>query len=332
MKKKQAIFTLVACSIAVLFLTGVLAVGLTDGNFGLANLRGGYAYEETENGYRYEYSWNTEENELTGLDVDWINGRVELKIGTESHVKIEETANRALGDEEKLQLSSSGGTLRIKWDNKFLNFSIFENRYKDLVVELPRSLAGKLELLECSTTSGNISVKGLAAERAEVQSTSGDLELSGLKGKYGSFSTTSGKIGLEDSSFEESLSVSTVSGSCDLSGNKGGAVSLNTVSGSLDYQGSAATLDANSISAPVFAELSTCPEQAGLHSVSGGLTLAIPENTGFEVDYSSISGTFSSDFPVEGGMGNSGRALYAKGKADFSFSTTSGDMRIQRKE
>lgn len=331
MRKKQAVFTLVACSIAVLFLTGVLAVGLTDGNFGLANLRGGYAYAETENGYRYEYSWNVEESELTGLDVDWINGRVELKIGSKNYVKIEETANRALGDEEKLQLSSSGGTLRIKWDDKFLNFSIFENRYKDLVVELPRSLAGKLELLECSTTSGNITVEGLAAERAEVQSTSGDLKLSGLKGEYGSFSTTSGNIGLEASSFEESLNVSTVSGCCDLFGLKGGQVSLNTVSGKLSYQGSANQFDANSISAPVLAELSACPEKADFHSVSGELTLAIPENAGFEVDYSSVSGAFSSDFPVEGGVGNSGRALYAKGKSAFSFSTTSGDMQIQRK-
>lgn len=65
-------------------------------------------------------------------------------------------------------------------------------------------------------------------------------------------------------------------------------------------------------------------------SVSGGLTLALPEDAGFEAAFSSMSGEFRSDFPVSGDRGPSGRALYGDGRCKLEFATTSGSMVVAR--
>ncbi len=330
MKKKQAVFTLVACSIAALVLTGVLIVGLRSDGFGWKRLR-----EESVSGtrqedgqYRYEYVWDPAETQVNGLNVEWVNGLVEIKPGNESVIKITESSGKELKENQKLQLSSSGGVLKIKWEKSLFTFSLFHNENKNLTVEVPRELAESLDEFSCSTASGSISAAGFTAKEINVSSASGDLNLSGLKGEEGNFSSTSGSVALEDLELSGELNASTTSGNLNFSGTKAEKVVLDTVSGDTFYSGSALRWEANSVSAAVRGELENCPEEADLDAVSGSLTLVIPENPGFDAEYSSISGSFSSDFPVTGDTGKSGRALYSSGKSKFSFSTTSGDMRI----
>ncbi len=331
--KKKAIFTIVACSIAALLLTGVLVVGLTNGGFGLDVLR-----EEAENGFsqieggsRYEYTWDPAETEVTGLDVEWINGTVEVKVGSGNLIRITERSEGVLKEDRKLKLSSSDGTLKIKWGKEFILFSIFENKRKDLVVEAPKAVAEQLAELKCANTSGTITVSGFTAEDMEFSSTSGNLELSALSGGELEASTTSGDVELENVTLSGELSASTASGSMSFDRVKAEEADLNTVSGAVAYVGELSRLNASSVSAAVRVELAGCPKEADLNSVSGDLTLTIPENKGFEAEYSSVSGSFSSDFPVNGGAAKSDRALYGSGEASFSFSTTSGNMYVRKK-
>lgn len=332
--KKKAVFTLVACSIAALLLTGVLAVGLSQNGFGIGAL-----LEEAERGYssedggtRYEYTWDPAETETTGLDVEWINGTVDVTVGSGDVIRIIEKSGKELKSNEKLELSRSGGVLKIKWNHELISFSIFQNRRKDLTVEVPKALAESMEALKCSNTSGKITVSGFTAEELEFSSTSGDLELSGLSGTEADISTTSGKISLDGMKLSEDLDVSSTSGALVLSNVQAKETDLSTTSGSVSYAGSADELKASTVSASVRAELYNCPKKAEMSSVSGGLTLAIPENKGFEAEYNSVSGSFESDFAVTGASGaKSGHALYSGGESSFSFSTTSGDMRILKR-
>ena len=109
-----------------------------------------------------------------------------------------------------------------------------------------------------------------------------------------------------------------------------GRAELSSVSGGLWYQGQADELSAGTISGAVEAALAACPQQARMTSVSGGLTLALPEDAGFEAAFSSMSGEFRSDFPVSGDRGPSGRALYGDGRCKLEFATTSGSMVVAR--
>ena len=327
--KKSAIFTIVACSITVVVLVGVLAVGLMSDGFGVISLFHGETGGPMDQ--EYTYGWDPSETDVDGLDISWINGTVDIKVGSDGIIHIIERSNRELKDQEKLQLSSSGGTLKIKWNQEFISFGLFHNMSKDLTVEVPKELADQLEKLSCANTSGTIRVSGFTAEELSVSSISGDLELSALSAEQAEFTTTSGSIQADSVHALDELNVSTTSGSVNVSGAEAKRADLSTVSGSVNYEGSAEEFSAGSVSASVDAELSACPESADLESVSGSLELTIPENDGFEAEYSSISGGFSSDFPVTGDTGKSGRVLYGKGKAKFEFSTTSGDMRVLKK-
>ena len=110
-----------------------------------------------------------------------------------------------------------------------------------------------------------------------------------------------------------------------------GRAELSSVSGGLWYQGQADELSAGTQSSgAVEAALAACPQQARMTSVSGGLTLALPEDAGFEAAFSSMSGEFRSDFPVEREPGPSGRALYGDGRCKLEFATTSGSMVVAR--
>lgn len=326
--KKSAIFTIVACSIAVVILAGVMVVGMTSDGFGIGTLLEGEP--DAANGREYSYTWDPAETEVEGLDISWISGSIDLKVGSGPLIRITERSNRDLKENEKLELSSSNGTLKIKWNNEFISFSLFHNKSKSLTVEVPKEVAEKLEKLNCSNTSGTITASGFTAEEMEFSSTSGRLELSALNAQEADFNTTSGDIELDGVKAVEELHANTTSGSVRLDGASTEKATLNTVSGSVEYAGTAKELEAGSVSASVSAELDQCPERVDMDSVSGGLTLSIPENDGFEAEFSSVSGTFSSDFPTTGDSGKSGRALYSGGKAKFSFSTTSGSMEVRK--
>ena len=63
-------------------------------------------------------------------------------------------------------------------------------------------------------------------------------------------------------------------------------------------------------------------------TVSGGITLGLPENDGFNARYSSVSGRFNSEFPVE----MSGKhGIYKNGDIEISLGTVSGGIKIVRR-
>lgn len=326
--KKRAVFTIVTCSIAVLFLSSILFIGLKSDGFGLFHPRGETPGEKKN---EYTYTWDPREDGVDGLSVEWVSGSVNLKVGSGDVIRITERSSRALDEKEKLKLSSSGGTLKIVWSDRFLFFPFFQSGEKDLTVEVPKAVAEALEDLSCSTVSGTVSAAGLTAGDLDFSTTSGDMDLTALSGKNLDISTTSGVVECGEISLSERLSASSTSGSLRFRGCQADKTELNTVSGEVSYEGKAERVGASSVSAAIRAELENCPAEAEMDSVSGRLTLVIPENDGFETEYDSISGTFHSDFPVTGGSGKSGRALYAGGKASFEFSTTSGDMEILKK-
>ena len=134
--KKKAVFTLITCSVAALFLICVLAVGLSENGFGIGTLfhesKEGWSKSE---GQSREYTWDPAETEVTGLKIDWVNGTIDVKVGSGDVIRItEQSAYGELKEDHQLKLSSSDGILRIKWGRDFLFFNIFENRRKDLTV------------------------------------------------------------------------------------------------------------------------------------------------------------------------------------------------------
>lgn len=325
--ERSRIFTIAAWAIGALFLGAVAAVGFATGGFGLGELS---QPQEEAFDQDYRYSWNVDEDPVTGLDISWFHGPVELKVGDGNVIYVTERSSGELEEGERLELSSSGGVLTIKWNSQLLALDLLDTRSKALAVQVPAQVAAQLKELRCTTVSGTVTARGFSAEELEFASDSGSLELYDLRGEEASFQAGSGALLLQGAQIAGELRADTGSGTLELRDVAAGRAELSSVSGGLWYQGQADQLAAGTISGVVEAALAACPQQARMTSVSGGLTLALPEDAGFEAAFSSMSGEFRSDFPVSGDRGPSGRALYGDGRCKLEFATTSGSMVVAR--
>ena len=325
--QRGKIFTAVAWGLGGLFLCAAAAVGFATQGFGLAELPDPQPEDWAQ---AYTTTWDTEEDPVRGLDISWFHGPVELRVGEGQYVTVTEEAQQELPEEDRLELTSSGGVLRIKWNSQLLALDLLEHNSKALIVEVPRETAEDLEELRCQAVSGLVTVSGFAAGEMELSSDSGGLALSDLRAGELRLSTISGPMTLRNAQVEDRLEAYTTAGAAELSQVAASEVKLTAVSGAMAFQGQAGELWGDSISGAVNIALAQCPQAAKLRSVSGGLTLALPENDGFEAAFSSVSGRFQCQFPASGDKGPKGRALYGSGGAQLEFSTTTGDIRLLR--
>ena len=326
--KKSLLFTFIACGISVVLLSCVLMVGLQSEGFGIIPLLSEEKEGSGGNGDKvYSYFWETEN--FSGIDISWLNGPVTVKTGG-TRVEITETSARSLKEEERLRLSSSGGVVKVKWNGSLLPLDVFHRQEKTLTVTIPLETARQLEVLRCENVSGDIVASGFAAEECRFATASGSLDISDISGVNAEFKTVSGRLAFEKIAVEELLQASTTSGFLSAQNFSAASSSFSTVSGQAELSGESDELKVSTISADVEARLEGCPETALLESVSGELVLTLPENEGFLAKHTTVSGKFSSDFPLED-RGDQGER-YKAGRAELSFCSTSGQMKLLKSD
>lgn len=330
MQKKRAIFTIITCSIAVVLLSCVLAVGLQSDGFGfLARAKeDGQPY-----GHDHTVDYDPAEYPVENIYIDWEAGPIEISVTDGGPVVVSESSSQVLDESTSMQVTLGDGNLRVKWDKERFRFNLFGwfggQREKLLRIQLPRDVAAQLHEVEASNLSGDMDLSSLAAKSLELNSVSGtffltDISLSGDAG----LNTVSGAVvaqGLE----AKGLGINSTSGNFTLTGIQAQRVDCDTISGATSFAGSATEgFYANSVSGLIHVSLAACPQELSMDSVSGNLTVELPASASFSAGHDTLSGEFSCDFPSTG-MGEGG-AVYGPGPAqgDFHFTTTSGDITV----
>lgn len=329
--KKSQIFTITACSVAAVLLSGVLVAGLSDGGFHLG------AADPAAKTHQHQVDVDLEEASVSALDIYWVDGKVEVTQSPDNQIHVIERSEAALEEADQMDVAVSGGTLSVKWDgqwfnkfSKWISFGWLQRGSKDLTVQLPASVTAEMDLLKIATTSGDIAVDAAChAETARFSTTSGKVAVSDLTVAEGlSLSSVSGNISLAEIQCE-TLAVSTTSGKLQLNRTMAQEAEISSTSGDCLYTGQVDTLRMDTVSGAMEAELSACPVESHMGAVSGRLTLSIPENPGFTVEYSTVSGKLDSDFPLSQ-LGKQGHMNYGSGAGLLHFNTTSGNMRIRK--
>ena len=96
---------------------------------------------------------------------------------------------------------------------------------------------------------------------------------------------------------------------------------MNTVSGDLQASGlTAAEVEFESVSGSLRAQLSACPREVEVETVSGDAELTLPENSRFRAELDSVSGDLESELSYTAGGGEEG--------PEISMESVSGDLRI----
>lgn len=122
--------------------------------------------------------------------------------------------------------------------------------------------------------------------------------------------------------------LNTASGNCAFTDCAVEKMQVNAVSGDLDYSGVLKKLELNGASADCNLRLSDAPAAIGMNTASGDLNLTLPDNCGFTLDRSSLSGVFQSDFAT---TTENDKIVCGDGTCQITFSSLSGNINICRK-
>lgn len=286
-----------------------------------------------------EAQYSYEPEAIRGFDISWVRGSVDIRKYTGTEINIYETSSRQLMPIEEMELTNEDGIIKIKWDKRGGLFSlssitalIGQSIYKkQLVVEIPESIADRLERVSCTGVSNSIIVAGLLSNQISLSTVSGSASIYDTGANFLKLSSVSGKVHAGNVSADE-MTVKSTSGSISLDNIVATEIQMEEVSGKISLFGKAEHLKCTTVSGSCQANLLNCPSQCQINTVSGAITIFIPDTDGFQVYFNSMSGRFTSDFPVAINMKDkaTGTATYGTQKNVFRFHTLSGSMQVKR--
>lgn len=310
-RKQSAIIRIIAWSVVVVALSVMLVLGINGslwnhGWFSIGfNSSVNYKYAD-----RYQAGGaEIKGDEVSDLEVNWIDGSVQIEVYDGDTVQFSETSNRNLEEKEKLHYYNYKGRLIIQYQKAEKSFFSLggSNLNKQLTIKIPATTA--MGSVEVDTISSDSRIKGIAADKIEMDSTSGDCEVVSSYSKDFSFDSTSGSLTAKSLIVEGELDTDTTSGNVKVEGSVQEA-NLDTVSGSM------------------YIDSDICPDKVVTDSTSGDVILTIPENNGFTYRKDSVSGSLECEFQV---TQREDKGTYKNGGALFSFDSVSGDMTIRKR-
>lgn len=303
---------------------------------------------------------------ITGLNVQWIAGEVEVVYHNYTDIRLEQTCNKTIPEDRLMvyRIDSDG----MLWIREGAGKKVNSSTDTILTVYLPidTHFRGDFSLTGISsdvtvpkltadgdvylrTVSGDITLqKATVGRGADIASTSGDIEILSLTtGMNALVSTTSGDILIQNGVIDGDADVSSTNGDIEFNLTTGGKLEVSTVSGELAGNAGTSNINASSVNGNICLQgaiggivtsnvngdtdvvTSVQPVKAELGSTNGDITLTLPETvSGFAVEYGTVNGDFTCDFPCITGKGS---ATYGDGSTKIDMSTVNGEISISSK-
>ncbi len=177
MKKKKVLFAvLIVLGIAVL---AAVLLGVLNGVLGNGEWTFGWtAYRYDDTGYEIG-SGTVYTDALTTLDIDWVDGRVEIVVCEDYYPSVSERYDLELTEASYMRrhLSEDGTTLTVKYRKPSSFFGSDENKKKDLIVRIPERMLGQLDRLCLNVRSSEVVIDALGFLETDVTSTVGNVSL-----------------------------------------------------------------------------------------------------------------------------------------------------------
>lgn len=183
------------------------------------------------------------------------------------------------GDNLKVEIKShsslSGELPKIESGNKL----VFSTKYdtpgnSTILVSVPQKFKDK-GTLKIITSSGDINISNLSIDTLNVSSASGDVDASSLNLAYLNLNTSSGHI--EFNNITTSTETKLISSSGDITGS-----------------GSLGTITGNTSSGDIKLHFMNSINNMSLGTHSGSVTLSIPKDLGYKINYETVSGHLTS--------------------------------------
>ncbi len=281
-----------------------------------------YSFGDDDIGFNNVYaSSNSYSVPADGIDkirVEWINGLVRVQPYEGTDIKLDEMSNVDISEEYALRYKIADGKLTVRFCKKHTWYGVDTSmlnineiiKPKELVVSVPRAM------LE----SGELDI--------QLDGVSNDTYISSAKLNGLNVNSISGSIAIENVSAKD-MDLDTVSGLIDVSDCAADAIKVVSISGEMTIGGIFGSARLNSTSGAVwFTDGSDGIKELEIGTVSGDVTMQLPESAGFNMMVSTVSGDVSSTFGL---IKNGSNYVYGDASADFDIDTVSGDITIQER-
>lgn len=285
--------------------------------------------------YGNSYNGNT----ITAFDISWINGPITVRKYSGQQINITEYSKYELQEEDRMLILEEGGTLKIKWDRGGYGFNLASLKRliskpflsKELLIEIPESMAQSLDSFKCSALSSKMNIGDLNVGLFNISTTSGGSEIYNISTNIFKVSSVSGKMYLGGISGEK-VNIESTSGGMEINGMQANTLRIDSVSGGITFKGIADEFKCDSVSGKIDLDFDACPNKVNCDAVSGKTTMYLPENDGFTAKYTSVSGKFNTDFEAAiEKKDDKCIAVYKNGAAKIKLGSVSGQLNIRRK-
>ncbi len=281
-----------------------------------------YSFGDDDTGFNNAYtgsnSYSVPADGIDKIRVEWINGLVRVQPYDGTDIKLDELSNSEISEEYALRYKIADGKLTVRFckkptwygvDAAMLNLDEII-KPKELVVSVPRAMLESGEL--------DIQLDGVSNDTYISSAKLNGLNVNGI----------SGSIAIENVSAKD-MDLDTVSGLIDVSDCAADAIKVVSISGEMTIGGIFGSARLNSTSGAVwFTDGSDGIKELEISTVSGDVTMQLPESAGFNMMVSTVSGDVSSTFGL---IKNGSNYVYGDASADLDIDTVSGDITIQER-
>ena len=302
MKKIALVLALALCAVILSGCAEInsLISGVTGGNF-----KGGNAVIT---------------DKIENLNINWTAGSVKIAYHAENTVTLEETASRAINDDDRLQWKVEGTTLQVQYNKPGIRLN---TPAKHLVITLPEGTVLKSAVI--GATSAEIDIPSITADSVSLDSTSGDITAS-VTAPDITAGSTSGEVKLIVRGKVRTLTLNSTSGDLSADLDEAEKVAAKSTSGRISITADrAGDLSAGSTSGNILISLKRF-DNAAVSATSGDVTAELPAEPGFTLKHNATSGKINTDIPLAGSKGN---YSCGDGSAKIAVGTTSGDLTIR---
>jgi DUF4097 and DUF4098 domain-containing protein YvlB len=244
-------------------------------------------------------------SEVSDIEIHWVSGDVTIASYSGSSITFSESSAHVLSEKDTMRYYISNGKLIIQFCAPY-RFDLFGSmKDKSLTVYIPGGFA--LDRLMIDAVSAAVRAEELTAESFRIDTVSGGVALRAVTGTQMEFDLVSGQLKAEECVANKAV--------------------VDTVSGSVELAGSFREIKCDSVSGSVTLAPGRDLQALRVDTVSGKVTLRLPENEGFTARYDSVSGAFRCDFEVITGKDS---VTYKNGNAQIKVDTVSGSISILR--
>lgn len=244
---------------------------------------------------------------VTDIEIEWLNGHVTLATHTGDSVTFSEIANRDTDEHTTMYYYLEGTTLHIKYCESGLRTLSQITKY--LTVVVPETLA--LDDVEISTVSAGVRIEDITVDKIEVSTVSGGIYLGNAMARRVQCESVSGYV-------EGNLPPVGVE-----------SISVSSVSGNVRFSADVRDFSAETTSGDVSLSAKLAPSALSVESISGNVTLFLPESISARIDFDSVSGNASSGIPH---TTDDKKMIFGNGDCEYDVETVSGNLRVNKIE